>query len=192
MENRFLFKNGAVFSAAESPPVTSFLEAHPGAYTTTRTHSNGSQLLFWERHMNRLSNSFNLLLNHEPRLLFGEGKVDYSNFQLWSRKFMWDSLIRSLVDDSIRKVMMPLLGRLEKKLQEEMAITILLSVNSENLNTLRLTENEATVFSEFVDVYLHIGGYVPPVFGVAENSARLAIVGRGRDFANAKYSDWIR
>ncbi|PIN23115.1 hypothetical protein CDL12_04164 [Handroanthus impetiginosus] len=38
----------------------------------------------------------------------------------------------------------------------------------------------------------HPGGYVPSVFGVRGNVARLAIVGRGRDFANAKYSDWVR
>ncbi|KAL0403435.1 UNVERIFIED_CONTAM: hypothetical protein Sradi_1984300 [Sesamum radiatum] len=46
--------------------------------------------------------------------------------------------------------------------------------------------------SEVLDVYLHIGGYVPPVFGVRGSAAHLAVVGRGRDFANAKYSDWVR
>ncbi|PKA48513.1 hypothetical protein AXF42_Ash017412 [Apostasia shenzhenica] len=41
-----------------------------------------------------------------------------------------------------------------------------------------------------LDVYLHIGFYVPPVFGDA--GARLAVAGRGREVAQAKYSQWAR
>lgn len=41
-----------------------------------------------------------------------------------------------------------------------------------------------------LDLYLHIGFYVPQVFGAV--GARLAIAGRGRDIAEAKYSQWAR
>ena len=43
-----------------------------------------------------------------------------------------------------------------------------------------------------LDVYIYVGSYVIPAFGVRGNGARLAVVGRGRDVANAKYSDWVR
>lgn len=44
--------------------------------------------------------------------------------------------------------------------------------------------------TEGLDVCVHLGAYVPPVFGVA--GARLAVTGRGRDAAAAKYAPWAR
>ncbi|KAI3470430.1 hypothetical protein Pfo_027093 [Paulownia fortunei] len=188
--NRFLFKNGVVSPAADTPSVAAFLEAHPGAYTTTRTHSNGSVLLFWARHLHRLSNSFKLLLKDNPKLLFEKPENLSAPFwELSNRAMMWDSVIRCLVNDSMRKVM-PFVVK-ERKFGEELAITTLLSGNTENLNHFEGGFDEGRI-SEVLDVYLHIGGYVPPVFGVRGNAARLAVVGHGRDFANAKYSDWVR
>ncbi|XP_011102086.1 uncharacterized protein LOC105180130 isoform X2 [Sesamum indicum] len=188
--NRFLFKNGVVSPAADTPSVAGFLEAHPGAYTTTRTHKNGSELLFWERHLLRLSNSFRLLLKENPRLLF-EKPITLSTafLELSNRAMMWDSVIRSLVNDSMRKVV-PFFEK-ERIFGEELAITAHLSGNLENLDHLKGGFDEGKI-SEVLDVYLHIGGYVPPVFGVRGSAAHLAVVGRGRDSANAKYSDWVR
>ncbi|KAL7109485.1 hypothetical protein ACP275_06G178200 [Erythranthe tilingii] len=182
--NRFLFRNGVVLPAADTPSVAAFLESHPGAYTTTRTHNNGTELLFWERHLDRLSNSFKLLLKHNPKLL-----SKTPDFELSNRAMMWDSAIRSLVDDSMRKAMPFFVN--ERRFGEEMAITALLSGNSENLDMSEGGFGEEKT-SEGLDLYFHVGRYVLPVFGLGENAARLAVVGRGRDFANAKYSDWVR
>ncbi|KAL7148352.1 hypothetical protein ABFS83_06G172700 [Erythranthe nasuta] len=182
--NRFLFRNGVVLPAADTPSVAAFLEAHPGAYTTTRTHNNGTELLFWERHLDRLSNSFKLLLNHNPKLL-----SKTPNFELSNRAMTWDAAIRSLVDDSMRKAMPFVVNG--RRFGEEMAITALLSGNSENLDLSEGGFDEEKT-SEGLDLYLHVGRYVLPVFGLDENAARLAVVGHGRDFANAKYSDWVR
>lgn len=102
---------------------------------------------------------------------------------------MWDSMIRCLVNDSMKKAM-PFVVR-ERNLGEELAFTVLLSGDWEELEFWGGGFDEGRV-SEVLDVYLHVGGYVPAVFGSRESAARLAIVGRGRDFANAKYSDWVR
>lgn len=42
------------------------------------------------------------------------------------------------------------------------------------------------------NLYLHVGVYSPPVFGVAGGGARLAVVGGGREAAAAKHSEWVR
>ncbi|KAG6416151.1 hypothetical protein SASPL_123575 [Salvia splendens] len=188
--HRFLCKNGVVSPAADIPPVAAFLEAQPGAYTTTRTHSNVSQVLFWERHLSRISNSFKLLLREKPNLLLQNPINDSTRFwKLSTRSAMWESVIRSLVHDSMKKVMpLALEGR---NLGEELAITVLLSGNGRNLDLCGGTFDEGRI-SEVLDVYLHVGGYIPTAFGSRESANRLAVVGRGRDFANAKYADWVR
>ncbi|KAK4366519.1 hypothetical protein RND71_014399 [Anisodus tanguticus] len=175
---RFLFKNGFIPNLAENPSVTTLLEAHQGAYTTTRTHNGGSLLLLWERHMTRLSNSLRILLNSNPQLLFNS-EVPFSLVS--TKPTMLDSLVQSLVNDSMRKVM-PIVLK-QRTSGEELAITCLVSGNVEGDE-----ENISTAF----DVYVHVGSYVPPLFGIHENAARLAVVGRGRLTANAKYSDWVR
>ncbi|XP_047938596.1 uncharacterized protein LOC125186284 isoform X2 [Salvia hispanica] len=188
--HRFLCKNGVVSPAPDIPPVAAFLEAQPGAYTTTRTHSNVSQLLFWERHLSRISNSFKLLLREKPDLLLQNPINDTTTFwELSTRSAMWDSVIRSLVRDSMRKVMpLALMGR---NLGEELAITVLLSGNGRILDLCGGRFDEGRI-SEVLDVYLHVSGYIPAAFGSRECANRLALVGRGRDFANAKYADWVR
>lgn len=102
---------------------------------------------------------------------------------------MWESVIRCLVNDSMSKVV-PFVVK-ERDFGEELAFTVLLSGNWENLDHWGGGFDEEKI-SEVLDVYLHIGGYVPPAFGASESAARLAVVGRGRDFANAKYTDWVR
>ncbi|XP_059666129.1 uncharacterized protein LOC132311963 [Cornus florida] len=185
---RFLFANGVVLPSSDTPPVSTFLESHPGAYTTSRTHNDASLLLFWERHLRRLADSARILLNSNPNLLFGSEKSRVSSLTPLGQSSVWDSVIRSLVNDSVGKVLPIALG--ERKSGEELAITSVVSGNSE-----KLCENGSLseeMVSSFLDVYVHVGMYVPPVFGVRENGAHLAVVGRGRDVANAKYSDWVR
>ncbi|KAG2243756.1 hypothetical protein Bca52824_094391 [Brassica carinata] len=67
---------------------------------------------------------------------------------------------------------------------EELAVTVLVTGNAEKLS--RLGDEKVV---DFLDVWLHIGGYS---LGVGEKAASLALVGHGRDVANAKYSDWVR
>ncbi|XP_015159019.1 uncharacterized protein [Solanum tuberosum] len=181
---RFLLKNGLIPNLAENPSVTTLLEAHQGAYTTTRTHSDGSLLLFWERHMSRLSNSLRILLNSNPELLFNSEACRVPFFFVSTKPTMWDSLVQSLVDDSMRKALPLVLDK--RRNGEELAITCLVSGNVDSLE--ELEENFSTAF----DVYVHVGSYVPPLFGIHQNGARLAVVGCGRRVANAKYSDWVR
>ncbi|XP_073143745.1 uncharacterized protein [Henckelia pumila] len=187
--NRFLFLNGVVSHAAAPPPATTVLEAHPGAYTTTRTHRNCSEILFWDRHLQRLTNSFKLLLRSNPKFLFEMPENNKCLLELSNRAITWDSKIRCLIDNSMRKATPFVLN--ERESGEEVAITILVSGNSENLSCLEDGFDERRV-SDVLDVHVHVGAYVSPVFGVGGYGAHLAVVGRGRDLANAKYSEWVR
>ncbi|CAA3033690.1 uncharacterized protein LOC111376373 isoform X1 [Olea europaea subsp. europaea] len=188
--NRFLCTNGVVSPSPDTPPVTTLLEAHPGAYTTTRTHNNGSELLFWGRHLTRLSNSTKILLTTRPKLLFENPDKNGAPFLgFLTRSVKWDSVIEALVNDSIRKLFPTALK--ERKCKEELAITALVSGNLEKLSNSGGEFDEESI-SEFLDVYLHIAGYDPPLYGIRGNGAHLAVVGPGRDVANAKYSDWVR
>ncbi|XP_009782061.1 uncharacterized protein LOC107797953 [Nicotiana tabacum] len=185
---RFLFKNGFIPNLAETPSLTTLLEAHQGAYTTTRTHNGGSQLLFWERHMSRLSNSLRILLNSNPELLFSSERCGLPFSLVSTKPTMWDSLVQSLVNDSMRKALPFVLK--ERRSGEELSITCLVSGNVDSLEEFEGLDEEK--ISSAFDVYVHVGPYVPPLFGCHENAARLAVVGRGRHAANAKYSDWVR
>ncbi|KAK9283542.1 hypothetical protein L1049_011789 [Liquidambar formosana] len=185
---RFLFTNGVVLRAADAPPVATLLETHPGAYTTTRTHNNASCLLFWERHVQRLVNSIKILYNSKPELLFksNESRVPFS--LLSTQTSVWESVIRSLVNDSMNNVLPVALK--ERNGGEELAITTLVSGNLGKLSENESVDEER--ISRAFDVYVHVGIYVPSMFGIRENCAHLAMVGRGRDVAEAKYSDWVR
>ncbi|MBA0666285.1 hypothetical protein Goklo_002715, partial [Gossypium klotzschianum] len=166
---RFLYSNGVVSCSPDAPPITTFLESLPGSYTTTRTHENGTTLLFWERHLKRLSNSTRILLNSNPELMFKANKKSpllFSPFSVTS-SLKWESRIRSLVSNSLNQVL-PIALK-ERSNGEELAVTALV-----------------------LDLHVHIGSYIPPVFGIEESGAHLALLGRGRDFADAKYSDWVR
>ncbi|URD80687.1 Aminotransferase class IV [Musa troglodytarum] len=44
--------------------------------------------------------------------------------------------------------------------------------------------------TDCLDVLLHLGFFVPPPFGAV--GAHLAVAGRGRELAEAKYTDWVR
>uniref|UniRef100_A0A803MEL6 Uncharacterized protein n=1 Tax=Chenopodium quinoa TaxID=63459 RepID=A0A803MEL6_CHEQI len=156
------------------------------AYTTTRTHNNGELLLFWDRHLKRLSNSIQFLFKSNPRLVFG---AQFSGSSLFSSSVNWDSLILRRVNDAMR-VSLPVAIK-ERGKGEELAISTLVGGNNEELSGIQ-GGNEEEMIDRVLDVYVHIGMYVPPVFGVEGNAARLAVVGCRRDFAEAKYSDWAR
>ncbi|KAI8031751.1 hypothetical protein LOK49_LG01G03944 [Camellia lanceoleosa] len=188
--NRFLFINGVVSPSSDTPTVSTFLESHPGAYTTTRTHNNASLILFWERHLRRLSNSATILFDSNPKLLFKPGNSIDSFSSPFTRSSRWESVIQSLVNESMRKVL-PVAMK-ERKSGEELSITSLVSGNWEKVSEIEDGDEEEEMISRVFDVYVHVGMYVPRLFGIRENGAHLAVVGRGRDVANAKYTDWVR
>ncbi|XP_028122299.1 uncharacterized protein LOC114319475 isoform X2 [Camellia sinensis] len=188
--NRFLFINGVVSPSSDTPSVSTFLESHQGAYTTTRTHNNASLILFWERHLRRLSNSATILFDSNPKLLFKPGNSMDSFSSPFTRSSRWESVIQSLVNDSMRKVLPVALK--ERKSGEELSITSLVSGNWEKVSEIEDGDEEEEMISRGFDVYVHVGMYVPRLFGIRENGAHLAVVGRGRDVANAKYTDWVR
>ncbi|XP_031253914.1 uncharacterized protein LOC116111895 isoform X1 [Pistacia vera] len=189
---KILFSNGVVSNSSGTPPVSTFLQTHPGAYTTTRTYNNGSCLMFWDRHLQRLANSARILFDSHPQLLF---KSSHNTMPSLSKSkpsssssSMWESMVKSLVNDSMNKVM-PIALK-ERRDEEELAVTVLFSGDFDKLSGMENVgiENMCKIF----DVHVHLSGYVPPVFGFHGNGVSLAVVGRGRDVAEAKYSDWVR
>ncbi|KAB1218035.1 hypothetical protein CJ030_MR3G014555 [Morella rubra] len=187
--SRFLFSNGVVLRSSDVPPITTFLESHPGAYTTTRTHNGASSLLFWERHVKRLAESIRILLESAPKLLFRPNNASLSlPLSLPVTSLMWESAVRALVDGSMKKVLPIVMN--ERNGGEELSVTVLVSGNSERLGRIGKVGEER--LSEALDVHVYVWGYVPRAFSVRGNGARVAVAGRGRDVANAKYSDWVR
>ncbi|CAN0909329.1 hypothetical protein LINGRAHAP2_LOCUS25732 [Linum grandiflorum] len=182
-ECRFIFSNGVISSSADVPPVTTLLQSHSGAYTTTRTHGDGACILFWERHLQRLSSSARILLSEKPQLLFKSG-LGRSSLRIEPTAL--GSAVESLVNDAVGQVLPIALREGLRKDGEELAITALVSGNdAENVNGRHSV-------AEMLDVYVHLGGFVPPAFGGSGTAARLAVAGRGRSVAEAKYSDWVR
>lgn len=157
-----LVTNGTVCPQAP-PSAASFLDSTPGAYTTARATAAGG-LLWWPRHLIRLADSARLLARFRPHLLGLAG--------LPPRKPFEDSLIgiEPLVNRSVRVALDEMPG-------EDMALTALLRASP--------AEEELGL-----EVCVHLGAYVPPAFG--EAGARLAVAGRGRDAAAAKYAPWAR
>ncbi|KAJ4977977.1 hypothetical protein NE237_008757 [Protea cynaroides] len=182
---RYLVINGVVSPTSDVPPVSSFLENHPGAYTTSRTHNNASILLFWQRHLRRLADSARILYESRPELLFGPQITKFSKSPSSSSSSLWESTIPALVNNSLRKAMS--ISMKERKNGEELAVTTLVSGNPNKCNVDEIDEE-----ARDLDVYVHLGIYIPPAFGRRENGARLAVVGRGRDVARAKFSDWVK
>ncbi|XP_072997277.1 uncharacterized protein [Typha latifolia] len=165
MSTRYLVVNG-VPRGGEVPPISTFLESVSGAYTTTRTDVNATLLLFWDRHLSRLSDSVRLLAGSRPDLL-----------GLVRPRAEFSPAVEPLVSVSLRTGLeLALAKRRIAEREDELAITTLV----------RSREDD----EEGIDVYLHLGFYVPPVFGLG--GAHLAVAGRGRDVAMAKYSDWAR
>ncbi|XP_047325645.1 uncharacterized protein LOC124929348 isoform X2 [Impatiens glandulifera] len=172
----FLCVNGILASSTDIPsPVSVLLQTHQGAYTTTRTHDNGSVLLFWQRHLRRLAESAQILCNSNPKLLFGS---NVSSVPILWTSDIWESIELS-IDDSVKKVL-PIALK-EKSDSQELSVTVLVSGY--------LDQDKV---SRAFNVFVHAGFYVPPMFGISHNAAHLAVVGRGRSFPNAKYSDWVR
>ncbi|KAF6134770.1 hypothetical protein GIB67_002171 [Kingdonia uniflora] len=149
------------------------------AYTTTRTHNNGACVLFWEKHLRRLAESARIIADLRPQGI----RVSSTG--------SWESVIGSLVDDSFRKVLPVALK--ERGSGDELAITTLVTWGLDHLNGDKgVCGNDEDRLVRSINAYVHVGVYVPLVFGVRENGAHLAVVGRGRDNAKAKFSQWVR
>ncbi|KAK9075181.1 hypothetical protein SSX86_003501 [Deinandra increscens subsp. villosa] len=183
----FLFVNGVV-SPTVTSPVTTLLESHAGAYTTFRTQNDGLELVFYERHLRRLATSARILFESRPKLLFQPGTNSTSGSLQQMKSLEWESMISPVVDDSMTKAIPYTLK--ERKNGTELAFTALVTRNLENLIPDKRVD-EKHIYRVF-NMHLHVSLYVPSVFGVQTNGARLAVVGHGRDIANAKYSDWVR
>ncbi|MBA0572142.1 hypothetical protein Golob_002503, partial [Gossypium lobatum] len=116
----------------------------------------------------------------------------FSPFSVTS-SLKWELRIRSLVRNSLNQVL-PIALK-ERSNGEELAVTALVSGDIEKLKAMKNVggggDDDNGVF-QVLDLHVHIGSYIPPVFGIEESGAHLALVGRGRDFAYAKYSDWVR
>lgn len=138
--------------------------------------------------MKRLSSSIRILLDSKPELLFSS--VSSSSSSSSSRFLMMNHSVREssvydLVDGSMSKALRSVAAKERGRLcGEELAVTVLVTGDEEKLSRL---DDEKVV--DCLDVWLHIGGYS---LGVGERAASLALVGRGRDVAAAKYSDWVR
>lgn len=93
-----------------------------------------------------------------------------------------------MVHDSLSKVLEIALK--ERSNGEELSVTAIVAGNSEKLSENENFDEEQV--SKFLDVHIHIGVYVPPVFGIGGKGELLAMVGREREVASAKHSDWVR
>ncbi|KAE9589025.1 hypothetical protein Lal_00000050 [Lupinus albus] len=180
MSSRFVFTNGHTLQL-DAPPIKHFLQANPGAYTTSRTHNNASCLLFWDRHITRLSHSIHILSILAPQLLF---KTNHYHSPI----LLPSNALQLLVNDSMCKVL-PIALK-DKTDCEELAITTLVTASLEELNACQDVDEES--LSKILHVHVHVESYVPLAFGTPGNGAHLALAGYGRHVATAKYSDWVR
>ncbi|KAF5759963.1 putative aminotransferase class IV [Helianthus annuus] len=183
-----LFVNGVVSPTAPPSPVTTLLQSYPGAYTTFRTQNSCLELVFYERHLQRLANSAKILFESCPKLLFQPEISSTSAYLQQMKSIEWESMIPSFVNDSMTKAIPYALK--ERKGETELAFTALVTGNLENLIPDKRVDEED--INRVFDMHLHVSLYDPIVFGVRTNGAHLAVVGRARDIANAKYSDWVR
>ncbi|CAM0950576.1 unnamed protein product [Alopecurus aequalis] len=163
-----LVADGAI-SPHAPPSVAAFLESTPGAYTTARASSAGL-LLWWPRHLLRLTDSARILAHSHPHLL---------GLPVPPPRTLSKASIETLVNQSVRVGVREMRRRMlapgECCSGEEMALTALVRAGGA---------------MEGLEVCVHLGVYVPPVFGDA--GARLAVAGSGREAAAAKYAPWAR
>nr|GEV49519.1 D-aminoacid aminotransferase-like PLP-dependent enzymes superfamily protein [Tanacetum cinerariifolium] len=129
-----------------------------------------------------------ILFDTCPKLLFSP-ETNMTSASLQKIMYLnWESLIESFVNDSMTKAMSYALK--ERKSETELTFTALVSGNLRKLVPYEKAgeEDVRRVFS----MHLHVSLYTPLAFGVRKNGAHLAVVGHGRDVANAKYLDWVR
>eukprot|EP00252_Welwitschia_mirabilis_P017942 TRINITY_DN40066_c0_g1_i1.p1 TRINITY_DN40066_c0_g1~~TRINITY_DN40066_c0_g1_i1.p1 ORF type:complete len:209 (-),score=36.04 TRINITY_DN40066_c0_g1_i1:304-930(-) len=162
-----LVKNG-VFQEGELPTAPVFLKSSPpGVYTTTRTGGEGTLVLFWQRHLQRLRQSLKIVAEAKPHLYpvqFVKGGCDCD--------YDWDNTIFPLLSCSLERGLcraLELEGRRDRA--EEFAITA------------------AVTAGDPLDVHIHISKYNPLD---VHSEARLAVVGPGRELPSAKSSEWVR
>uniref|UniRef100_A0A453KF62 Aminotransferase class IV n=1 Tax=Aegilops tauschii subsp. strangulata TaxID=200361 RepID=A0A453KF62_AEGTS len=163
-----LVSNGAV-SPHAPPSAAAFLESTPGAYTTARASSTGL-IFWWPRHLLRLTDSARLLAQSHPHLLGLPAPPPGT---------LSTAPIEPLVNQSVRVGVHEMRSRMlalgECCSGEDMALTALVRAGGA---------------ADGLEVCVHLGVYVPPVFGDA--GARLVVAGSGREAAAAKYAPWAR
>ncbi|XP_066359090.1 uncharacterized protein [Miscanthus floridulus] len=169
-----LVSNGAI--APHAPPsAAAFLDSTPGAYTTAR-----GTLLLWPRHLRRLTESAALLARSHPHLLGLPLPLPLPRSRALDLDFL---SIQSLVNPSVRVAIHEMHTRLPVTKDEHLALTALVRGAGAGADSISGSWDG-------LDVFVHVGTYAPPVFG--ESGARLAVAGRGRDAAAAKYASWAR
>ncbi|KAL6011104.1 hypothetical protein ACLOJK_001548 [Asimina triloba] len=178
--SNLLVINGLPCQPQDVPSVTTLLQSRDGAYTTTRTHSSLSNILFWDRHLQRLADSARLLAQYKPAWFSSQTT---RTALLSTSSSYWDSEIRPLIASSLRAGFQTAFearagGGETANAEEELAITTLICGYGGP--------------SDGLDVFVHFGIYAPPMFGRKKNGARLAVIGLGRDLAMAKLSEWVR
>lgn len=137
--------------------------------------------------MKRLASSVGILFCTNPKVLFGSSWFSsHSSLSASIKSSHFEPIIRGSVNKSMGKVVPFMTESMNP--EHEWAITVLVCGNSQKLTgTVSLDEQK---ISRALDVHIHVGSYVPMVFGAS--GAHLALVGRGRIIASAKYSDWVR
>ncbi|XVF83317.1 hypothetical protein PTKIN_Ptkin16aG0477200 [Pterospermum kingtungense] len=136
---------------------------------------------------------------NSTRFVFSNGVVSYSSDAPpvttfleslpVTSSFKWESRIRWMVNSSMNQVL-PIALK-ERPYGEELAVTALVCGDLERLKEMKdVADDDDDGVLKVLDVHLHIESYVPPVFGLEENGAHLALMGPGRDVASAKYSAW--
>jgi hypothetical protein len=166
-----LVSNGAI-SPHAPPSAAAFLDSTPGAYTTAR-----GTLHWWPRHLRRLAESATLLARSHPDLL----GLPVPRSRALDLDF---HSIQSLVNPSVRVAIHEMRARLPMtKDDDDLALTALVRGAGAGADSVSAS-------GDGLDVFVHVGTYSPPIFG--ESGARLAVAGRGRDAAAAKYASWAR
>ncbi|KAI5078490.1 hypothetical protein GOP47_0006735 [Adiantum capillus-veneris] len=171
-----LVRKGVLQLQDPGPPLPFLRSQPPGAYTTTRSTNNASNILLWERHMERLAQSVQLLSKEMPHL--------FPNSPEKSPCFV--EHVKSLVQPSLR------VG-LQKALElrnEGGELLIMAYITGEKEDS---KGKAALVDQEGFDVYIHISRCMPiHPESDARKAIRVAIMGLGRFLPNAKHTDWIR
>jgi hypothetical protein len=131
--------------------------------STPGAYTTARGLLWWPRHLLRLADSARLLAHSHPHLL---GLPQPRHLDL---------SIHSLVNRSVWIAVSEMRRRMPVAGKDDLALTALV---------------RGAVSGDGLDVFVHAGAYEPPVFG--EIGARVAVAGRGRTAAAAKYAPWAR
>ncbi|KAH7298699.1 hypothetical protein KP509_25G054700 [Ceratopteris richardii] len=184
MEWNVLVRNGVLQLQDPGPPLLFLRSQLPGAYTTTRSSDNASRILFWDRHVERLAQSIEILANEKP-CGFSIDPAKFPCFVDYLKSLLQRSLqiglqraleLRSEYEELLIMAYIP--GELDKCTEQE-------QTTCKGLDKINTQDHEG------LEVYVHISRFLPPL-SEASNPIRVAIMGFGRIVPNAKHTDWIK